>query len=59
MIDIQGLKTLEDYVSGAALQMRYEQNPDEFEDEITWKDMAHILAVGVANSVRHWGPDIR
>jgi predicted NBD/HSP70 family sugar kinase len=33
-------------------------SPDKIEDESAWKDMAHILAVGVANTIRHWGPNI-
>lgn len=58
IIDIRSLRTLEDYVSGAALFMRYDLSPDNIKDESVWKDMAHILAVGVANTIRHWGPDI-
>lgn len=58
VIDVHEIKTLEDYVSGAALSIRYNDRPEEINNQDTWNDLAHILAVGVANTIRHWSPHV-
>lgn len=55
MVDLHN--TLEDYVSGAAVEKRTGKKPKEITDSIFWDEIAKILAFGLANTVVHWSPD--
>ena len=50
--------SLEAYVSGSGLESRLHQKPTEVTDLLIWKQLAHWLAIGVANSILHWTPDV-
>jgi predicted NBD/HSP70 family sugar kinase len=48
---------LEAYISGTALEKRFNKKPHEITDESVWDEMANYLAVGLNNIVVHWSPD--
>ncbi|MDP2933133.1 MAG: ROK family protein [bacterium] len=50
--------TWESYVSGAALRRRYGKAPRDILDKKIWDEEAKWLALGIANSIRHWSPQI-
>ncbi len=49
---------LEGYVSGASLTLRTGKEPREIIDLAVWEELASFLAVGVANTIVHWSPDV-
>jgi predicted NBD/HSP70 family sugar kinase len=51
-------QTLEQLVSGAALQRRYGKPAYELDDPSVWDEVAHIAAIGVFNTVLYWSPSI-
>lgn len=51
-------RTLEEYVSGSALQKRFGEKPEHISNPETWKETAEILAVGLRNTILHWSPDV-
>lgn len=59
IIDIENGKTetLEDLVSGSALQARTGKHPKEITDPIIWEEYAKILAVGLNNIIVNWSPN--
>lgn len=57
IIDISSGKTLEEAVGGGAIAKRFGKKPYEIRDDVLWKDLARILAMGVHNSILHWSPD--
>ncbi len=50
-------RTLEDYVSGRALQAQFNQLPREITDKKIWQEVARILAIGLYNLILHWSPE--
>lgn len=51
-------KTLEDLVSGRAIQERFEMNPKLIEkDSPVWEELAQLFAFGLHNTILHWSPD--
>ncbi|MBI2100379.1 MAG: ROK family protein [Candidatus Vogelbacteria bacterium] len=48
---------LEDYISGPALQKKFNQPPRDITDGNIWDDAARIFAVGLHNTILHWSPD--
>lgn len=52
------LKTLENTISGRALEERFGKKPKEIHDEALWEELARELAVGVYNTIVHWSPDV-
>jgi predicted NBD/HSP70 family sugar kinase len=51
-------KTLEDLVSGRAIQEKYEINPKLIEkDSPVWEELARLFAFGLHNTILHWSPD--
>lgn len=51
-------RTLENYVSGAAVAKRYGQAVTDIVDPAVWDMLAHRLAIGLNNTIVHWSPDI-
>ncbi|MEK7185064.1 MAG: ROK family protein [Patescibacteria group bacterium] len=56
MVDLH--HTLEDYISGAAVEKATGKKPKEIPDPIFWDEIAKILAFGLANTAVHWSPDV-
>jgi len=51
-------RTLEDLVSGRAVQEKYEVRPKEIEkDSPVWEELAKLFAYGLHNTILHWSPD--
>ncbi len=51
-------ETLEQFVSGTAIEERYQKKPLELDDVAAWDDIARQLSVGLTNTIVHWSPDI-
>ncbi len=49
---------LEAYASGTALRRRYGKPPERIYSKRIWDETARLLAVGIANSILHWSPEI-
>ncbi|MBV22359.1 MAG: hypothetical protein CMI57_02590 [Parcubacteria group bacterium] len=58
IIDIENNKSLEDFVSGAALEERMGKKPYEVTDSKVWDGLARTLAYGLYNTILHWSPDV-
>ncbi|MDR3571831.1 MAG: ROK family protein [Candidatus Pacebacteria bacterium] len=51
-------RTLEELVSGKAVQEKYEINPKHIEkDSPVWEELAQTFAYGLHNTILHWSPD--
>ena len=50
-------KTLEDLISGSALEKRMGKKPGQITDAKIWEELAEMLAYGLYNSIVHWSPD--
>lgn len=51
-------RTLEDLVSGRAIQEKYEVSPKHIEkDSPVWEELAQLFAYGLHNTILHWSPD--
>lgn len=57
IINMDGLITLENLVSGTAVKKRFEKEAYEIEDTEIWKNITKELAIGVHNTLLHWAPD--
>lgn len=57
-VDMKDYKTLEDCISGKAVEAKYGKKPYEITDPAIWDELAKILAYGIHNSIAHWSPDI-
>lgn len=57
IIDVNTKKTLEDMVSGRALQEKTGKHPKEITDPAVWDEHARILAIGLNNIIVEWSPD--
>ncbi len=55
---IDGVRTLEELVSGAAVEKKYNRHPREIGDVAIWQELAYYLALGINNTIVHWSPDI-
>lgn len=53
-----GIGHLEGYISGRALQEKYNKSPEEIDDPAIWDQEAHLLAFGLNNIIVHWSPDV-
>jgi predicted NBD/HSP70 family sugar kinase len=49
---------LESLVSGTAMMKRFGKKPYEITDTRIWDDVSRLVAVGLANTILHWSPDI-
>ncbi len=55
---IDKFTTLEDLVSGKALEKRFSQKPEEIAKEEVWEEVARYLAIGVNNIIVTWSPEV-
>ena len=52
------LVTLEDMISGSAIEKRYGMHPRDLgKDTPLWEELAKIAAIGIHNTILHWSPD--
>ena len=52
------LVTLEELISGSAIEKRYGLHPRDIGKESPlWEELAHVAAVGIHNTILHWSPD--
>lgn len=58
IIDFQNGKTLENLISGRALEEEMHKPAKEITDPDVWEKLAKILAVGINNVVVHWSPQV-
>lgn len=58
IIDIENNKSLEDLVSGTALEKRMGKKPYEVTDSEIWDELARYLSYGLYNTILHWSPDV-
>lgn len=57
-VSMEPLLTLEELVSGDAIQHRYSMHPKELgKENPIWEELARTLAFGIHNSILHWSPD--
>lgn len=57
IVDFNTKKTLEDMISGKALEEKNGKHPKEISDPTVWDEHAKILAVGLNNIIVEWSPD--
>jgi predicted NBD/HSP70 family sugar kinase len=57
IMDVNSGKTLEDMISGRALQIETGKSPKEITDPGVWEARAWLLAVGLNNIIVEWSPD--
>jgi predicted NBD/HSP70 family sugar kinase len=54
-----GADTLEELISGSALEKRYGVKPYEIpQEDPVWDELARYLAFGLKNSIVYWSPDV-
>lgn len=53
-----GRQTFEEFVGGAAIERRFGRAPQDIDDPAFWEETAKIIAIGLANTVMHWSPEI-
>lgn len=58
IIDIDSKLTWEQQIGGAALEKKYNQKPEDIDDQNIWHQVSKYLAVGLNNAVVYWSPDI-
>ena len=51
-------ETLEQLISGTAIEKRYQKKPFELDDSAAWDEIAWHLSAGLTNTIVHWSPDI-
>lgn len=51
-------KTLEELVSGSAIEKDYFKKPESIDDSTIWDQLSKRLSFGLHNSILHWSPDI-
>jgi glucokinase len=50
--------TLEEIVSGSALEKKFGKKPKEINDPLVWEELAEKLAFGLHNTIVLWSPDV-
>src|SRR3990167_5577559 len=50
--------SLEDYISGTALQRRFGKSARDIQDPKIWEECARYLAYGLHNSIVHYAPEV-
>lgn len=58
IVDFESYSTLEDFISGAAIEREYGESPSNIQDEKFWEEATRILAVGLHNLIVLWSPEI-
>lgn len=57
IMDVNTKKTLEDMISGRALQEKTGKHPKEITDPAVWDTHAWLLAIGLNNIIVEWSPN--
>jgi len=57
-VENEGPVTLENTVSGKAIEKRFGKKPKEVVDPFVWEELAEKLAYGVYNTIVLWSPDV-
>ena len=52
------LGELESLASGKSILLRFGKNPQEITDKNIWREIHKNIAVGLANTIVHWSPDV-
>ena len=53
------LVTLEELISGSAIEKRYGMHPRDLGKESPlWEELAQVAAIGIHNTILHWSPNI-
>lgn len=52
------LNTLENLVSGSAIQAKFGVHPKQIAGTADWQILEHHLAIGLTNTILHWSPNI-
>ncbi len=50
--------TLENFISGTALERKFGTPPEEITDNHIWEELAEQLAYGLYNTVLYWSPEV-
>jgi glucokinase len=50
--------SVEDLVSGTALERRFGKKPYAIEDPVVWEELARLLAYALYNTILHWTPAV-
>jgi len=50
-------RTLEDLVSGTAVEAKFGQPPHNITDEKIWQELSEYLTIGLVNTLVHWSPE--
>lgn len=58
IIDLAHNQTLEDLVSGRALETKFGRRPKEILESEVWDELASKLAVGLNNIIVEWSPNV-
>lgn len=59
LLDPSAADTLEELISGAALEKRFGKKPYEIpQSDPVWGELARFLAYGLKNTITYWSPDI-
>jgi len=58
IVDFKNNRSLEDLISGKAVEKKYHKKPYEITNSKFWDEMAKLLAYGLNNAIVHWSPDI-
>ena len=54
-----GADTLEELISGTAIEQRFHKKPYEIaQNDPLWDELAHYLAYGLKNTIVYWSPDV-
>jgi predicted NBD/HSP70 family sugar kinase len=53
-----GVGHLESYISGVAIQRKYNKEAKDIDDPEVWDELSKWLAVGLNNVIVHWSPDV-
>ncbi|MEK7631108.1 MAG: ROK family protein [Patescibacteria group bacterium] len=54
----QSYITLESLVSGSGIERRLGKKPEMISDKAVWQEVSEKFAIGVANTILFWAPDI-
>lgn len=58
IINYKANLTLENAVSGSAMEKRFGKKPYEITDPKVWDEEARLLAYGLNNTILHWSPEV-
>lgn len=51
-------ETLENLVSGTAIQQKYNVIPTDITDPKVWEELGEIAGIGIHNTILHWSPEL-